>query len=417
MSFINHRPLVLAISARGISFLGDLVATVALTFRLAPHGAAAVSLLLACNLLPIVLLSDLAGRLADTLDERVVLSATAVAQAAVCAALMVAPSTAAVFALVALLGAGQALNGATWQALIPALVPPDRIAWALSRAQLAVTAAGVGAPALGGALVAATGTRVPLVVDVASFLVVAAAGLTIGRVRTEPAPDRDRTGGWRLVRRSSVLRGVLGLMGGLLLLGCMVNVVEVFLIRSVLHAGAVAYGACGAAYSAASLGGALWAGRRGDTLAQARRLVRGGATIGVGLALMGLAPTVGALLAASLVAGAANGVISVSAATVLLETASPDTRGRVAAVAAGVYSAAQLGSYGLAAGMSSVLGPRGIFVLGGLVGSLFALGRGRILVRAMGGTRRPGPALPARLGDRELAAATRRVSLQRVGGA
>ena len=383
MSF-RYSTLRLAISAKALSYLGDTVATIALMFRLAPHGTAAVAGLLACNLAPIVALSGVAGRVADAIDERILLAGSACLQALLCASLAWLDGPAPVFVVVALLGVAQAVNGATWQAVIPALAPSGRLTWALSRSQVATTVAAIGAPAVGGLLVGASGTRAPLLVDAAAFAAVAVGGVLLGRVRTSPDPDRDRSGGLAIVRRSPVLRATIGLAFWALLLGSMVNVVEVFLVRSVLHAGAVVYGLAGAAYAVGALLGALWAGRFTAQAAQARVLVRAAVAIGGGLALMGLAPDVAFFVAVAVAAGAANGVINVCTASLLMGTAAADQRGRVGAVMGAAVSGAQLAAYGACTAIALVLGPREIFVLGGALAALAALTTGRRLREAVG---------------------------------
>ena len=431
MSFRLSR-LGLAISAKGISFFGDMVATVALTFRVAPHGAVAVAALLAGNLLPIVLLSGVAGRLADSVDERLLLVVTGGAQALLCGALVVAPGLVTVYVLVALLGAGQAVNGATWQAVVPALAPPGRLAWALSRSQMATTVAGIAAPALGGVLTGAAGTRVPLLVDVASFVALAVAGMALGRVRAAPDPARDTSGGWAIARRSPLLRAVLTMLFWMLVLGSLVNVVEVFLIRDVLHAGATTYGLCGGIYSGAAFLGALLAGRWNERGAQITALMRSGALLGVGLALMGLSPSIAWLVGASVLTGFANGALNVALSGVLLGAAEPDQRGRVGAVVGATVSGGQLVAYVLAGALASVTGPRELFVAAGLASTAIAMLRGPGLHRAgraahqdsathVGGAgrgtdptltgRRRALPLPCRSLDAELARARREVAL------
>ena len=156
MSFISgRRDLLLVVGARTVSLFGDLVATIALVLRLQSHGAgpAAVAALLIANLLPIVLLSGLVGRLVDARDNRTLLVVSGLVQAAVCVPLAAAGSLALTLALVAALGVGQAVNGATWQALLPALVPADGLSRAVSFSQAATTLAGIVAPAAGGLLV------------------------------------------------------------------------------------------------------------------------------------------------------------------------------------------------------------------------------------------------------------------------
>ncbi len=202
MSFTKGgRDVRIVAGARAVSWLGDEVALVALMLRFQSHGALAVAALMIANTLPLVLLSGVVGRLVDRYDNRRLLLASSAAQAAICVVLAVVSAPAAVFALLAALGAGQAVNSATWSALVPALVVPEELPKAIGAVQAATTLAGIVAPALGGLLYGAYGTRVPLLVDAGSFLVVLVAGLAVRARRVVSAGKAKQRGGLAIVRR------------------------------------------------------------------------------------------------------------------------------------------------------------------------------------------------------------------------
>ena len=79
----------LVVLAKSLSWLGDLVAEVALVLRMQSHGygASAVAALLIANAVPIVLLSGVVGRIVDAVDNRRLLVLSSLAQAMVCAVL------------------------------------------------------------------------------------------------------------------------------------------------------------------------------------------------------------------------------------------------------------------------------------------------------------------------------------------
>jgi hypothetical protein len=86
MSFTSaRRDVRLVAAAKSVSWLGDEVALVALTLRLQTdgRGAGAVAALLIANLVPIVLLSGVVGQLVDRYDNRALLVASSLAQAAI----------------------------------------------------------------------------------------------------------------------------------------------------------------------------------------------------------------------------------------------------------------------------------------------------------------------------------------------
>jgi MFS family permease len=401
MSFTSsRRDLWWVVLARSASFFGDEIATFALLLRMQERGAGAgaVAALLIANLAPMVLLAGVVGRVVDRRDSRSLLVASSLAQAVVCSALATVTSSAAVLVLVAALGAGQAVNAATWQALVPSIVAPDALPAALGRLQAATTVAGIGAPALAGLLSGWFGTRVPLLIDAATFLVVTLAAILIHTRRGAAgaaSPPRAH-GGFAIVRRDPLLRRVIALLGLFILLGAMVNVVEVFLVRETLHASALWYGGAGAAYASGVLVGALAAGRLRSSPALGRGFVGGAAVLGVGLVGMGVVPAVVVLLPVGFATGVGNGVLNVATGALVLGRAAADERGRVAALLGGVTSGTMLAAYAVGGELAGELGPRGMFVLAGTLGILAPALLGRGVLRAV---RSPeSPRLPAETG-------------------
>jgi MFS family permease len=386
MSFRSpRRDVSLVVLARSVSWLGDELATVALVLRLQSqgHGALAVALLLIANGLPIVALSGVVGRLVDRYDNRTLLVWSSLLQGLVCAAVATVDSAPAVLALVAVLGAGQAVNGASWQALLATLVDGDELTRATGRAMAGRTLAGITAPALSGLLVGLYGAKVPLLLDGVAYLAVTGVALLIVTRRQATAADAAERplGGLAIVRADDLLRPLFVLLGLLVLLVCMVNVVEVFLIRVTLHASTTWYGLAGAMLSVGSLGGALLAGRLRGPGSLARGLVWSAAVISVALAAMGCAPSVAWLLPAAAVLGAANGVLNVTLSSLVMGRARPAERGRVGALLSGVASGTQILAYAAGGALAGVLAPREIFVAAGVLGLVAPLVLGRGLIR------------------------------------
>jgi MFS family permease len=385
MPFTNgRRDVSLVAAAKGVSWLGDEVALIALTLHTqgSGGGAGGVAALLIANTLPIVLLSGVVGRLVDRRDNRMLLAASSVVQALACFALAFVPSQPVVLALLAVLGAGQAVNSATWSALVPAMVSPDDLPRAMGMVQAATTFAGVVAPALGGLLYAGFGTRVPLLVDAASFGAVLAAALAV-RVRRVVGVSKRAHGGATIVARDALLRPLFVLLALFVLLGCMVNVVDVFLIRVTLGASAAWYGVAGASYSAGALAGAVLSGRvlRG-TAALARGFVAACVVLALGLAAMGAVPSVFWLLPLGVVTGVANGALNVTLGALVMGRTAPDERGRVGALLSGVASGTQLIAFAVGGALTAALDPRAVFALAGGAGLLAPVLLGRTVLRA-----------------------------------
>lgn len=399
MSFISPdsplwriRDLRIAVLARAVSLLGDEVAVVALLLRTQEQGNGAwpvVALLLA-GVLPLMLLAPLVGPLVDRVDSRTLLLMSGSGQLACCLALAWLPSQPVMLALVAALGAGQAVNSATWAALLPGIVGIERLPAALGVSQATSTVAGITAPMIGGLLTGLYGARLPLLLDAATFAAVALAGLAI-RTRRGSAAGRaaDSRGGWAIVRADPTLLPLVAMLSVFILLGGMVNVIEVFLVREVLHASATWFGVIGGGWGAGLLIGALLGGRFRGQHTLVRLALLSAVGLSLSLAGMGLAPGVVWMLPAVVAGGICNGLLNLACGSLVGIRSAEAVRGRVVAIVGGFASAGQLGALLLGGLLATVLGPRQIFVLAGLLGMLVPLGLGR---RLLASTRQPAPA-------------------------
>jgi MFS family permease len=388
MSFTSpRRDLWLVVLAKSVSLLGDELAAVTLLLRLQSHGAQppAIAALLIAAMLPLLLLAGPVGRLVDRVDSRRLLVTSSLAQGALCVALAYTSGTAAVLGLVAALGVGQAVNGATWQALLPTIVGTEQLPRAIGLSQAGMTIAVIAAPALAGILTGSYGARLPLLLDAASFLAITGAGLFITARRGSAPAEAGATkgGGLRIVRADPLLRMLFGLLALFVTLGAMVNVVDVFLVRETLHASTTWYGLVGATYGLGALTGSLLGGRRlRGQLPLARAFAGAAAALAAGLAAMAVVPNVQFALPVSFGTGAANGVLNLALGSLVMGRAAADARGRVGAVLNGVASGTQLAAFALSGLLAAVLTPREIFALAGLSGLLAPLLFSRRLLRA-----------------------------------
>jgi MFS family permease len=410
MSFISreslwrNRDLRIVVTARAASFLGDEVAIVALVLRLHDQGAstALVAALIGAGMLPMLVLAPIVGVVVDRYDSRRLLFCTSLAQAAVCAALAFVEGQAAVLALAAVLGAGQALNQSTLAALVPRIVGDDRLAEAQGLLQASFTLVGVAAPALAGVLTGIYGTSVPLLLDAATFLCVTAAALLVatrrrGSGRTGEVRARE---GVAFLRRDPVVAPLVLVLTAFVVFGMMVNVVEVFLVRDTLAASATWYGVLGATWAGGLVVGSMRAGRLGSEHARVVGACAAAAVMSLSFLGFAAAPHVTALVPVTIVGGIANGFLNVCAFGVLMARAPDEVRGRVSAAIAALISAASISSLVAGGALGQALEPRQLFALSGLLsfGAVAAcVPRAIRASRAVAGGRPPGGlAEPAR---------------------
>jgi MFS family permease len=383
-AILRHRDLRLMLPARALSTFGDDVAIIALTLRVydSGHGPWAMTALLVCAAVPVVVLAPLAGRLADSIPFRTLAASTAVWQAACCVALAVEAPLWSTYLLVLLLQAGHAVANPTWQALVPEIAPRDELARTIGAGQALNTLAAVAAPATAGLTVAWLGTSAPLLIDAATFLALGCAGLAIratrGAHRPEAVPEQAAHEPSFRLRDDGLLWPLLLELCVLVLVGEATNVVEVFLLRGTLEAGPGAFGLVAAGLACGLVVGSLAVGGTASDPTRARRAVLAALVLGLTLVAGGLAPTLWAFAIAWTALGVTNGMVNADVGTLFLSRTPELSRGRVLARVNAVVRSSSLGALALGGAAGSVLGPRPTFVL---AGALMAVAAALVLVR------------------------------------
>lgn len=182
---------------QSVSHVGDQIFPVAMAVRVLETGGTAgdLGLVLGARFLALVLLVLVGGVWADRLPRRTVMITSDLARAAAVIGLALTPDGIPVLALAALtfaVGAGEAFFQPAYGALVPDLVPPDRLVAAQAATGVSLRAAAVLGPAVGGLLVASGGLHVAFGLDAATFLVSAA---TLAVVRERPHAARATRSG------------------------------------------------------------------------------------------------------------------------------------------------------------------------------------------------------------------------------
>lgn len=291
--------------------------------------------------LPLALLSLHAGNVADRSDRRRIVVLTRLVYALgslALAGLSVVPESgvAPVYAVLMLLGATRAFLSPAHVALLPWLVPGDRLSRAIAMSSTTFQIATIGGPALGGLIYAFGGATTAYLVAAACEL--AAAGLVFAIQVQIPQREPPRESavervleGVRFVWNEKVLLGAISLDLFAVLLGGAVALMPIF-ARDILQVGATGLGLL---RGAPAVGAAVVA----LTLAVRPLSRRAGPWMLVSVALFGIATIVFGLsqhFAASVVAlavlGAAD-MVSVVVRQSLVQLRTPDEmRGRVASV-------------------------------------------------------------------------------------
>ncbi len=397
----------LIVGAVGISALGDFLLWIPLTLHVHEQtgSGAAVAALMICLWGPIVLLAPAAGLLADRVETRRLLLWASVAQAVVAAALaLTLDSTAATLALAALLGAGFAVAQPAEFALVP-VIGGGKLNGPVEAARYTGMAAG---PVLGGALAAAGGTEAAVLVDAASFALVAlAAGLL--RARRQPHPEaqgeRARDGIVLLFRDRTLAVVIATVLVSLLFMSASIAA-EVVFIKDDLGASGIAYGAIFSSWMLGMVLGALVVSRRVKAGALAGAALVAVAVQGAGLGLPTVWLAAGFGAAMFFTGGIGHGVKNVLTRALIQERVPGRYHGRAFAAYNGMRNGAELVALAWGGVLVVTIGARGTLALAGAISVVAALGGLLIYAGSLRAPARP-PAGPPRVPDAVSPAAQR----------
>lgn len=197
LDVLRLREFRLVFAAHAASVVGDFFVPVAIVFAVLDLTGSAgdVGLVLAANMLPSFAFLLLGGVFSDRLSPRPVMIGADVVRGAAQATLaaLLLTGAAEVWHVVLLQltrGTASAFAGPAASAMVPRVVPAERLQAANALMSLAASGAAVGAPAVAGVLVGALGPAYALAVDAATFAISAFFLLGV-RSSAEPPPPRE----------------------------------------------------------------------------------------------------------------------------------------------------------------------------------------------------------------------------------
>jgi MFS family permease len=385
---LRHRDFGLLWTAILLSGFSSQMIAVAIGWQVyeVRHNPLDLGLVGLAEFIPLPLLALPAGQLADRVSRRLLIAAALVLSTVIAAVLVVVtvedvdrlwPYLAVAF----LSGIGSALWWPAARALAPTLVPPDLLATALAYRSIAMQAATVAGPALGGLLFAAA-PEIPYLLAGVLFLASLACTLALHEGRTpadtEPSPGLGAVlAGLRFVRDTPVIFGAISLDLFAVLFGGAVALLPVF-ASSILDVGPVGLGILRSAPAVGALIAGLLIARRPIGGQAGRKLLIAVGVFGLSMVVFGLSRSFALSCLALAVSGFVDMIsMNIRSTTVALATPN-ELRGRVNAVEMVFISASnELGAFesGLAA---SILGATRAVVLGGLATIGIAASWGRL---------------------------------------
>src|SRR6516165_8177263 len=374
----TSRDFRLLFTSRTVTYLGTQATEVALLVqaRQLTGSAAAVGLLGAVEVVPLVVFGLYGGVLADRFDRRR-LAFWCEATLGACAALLMLnalaprPAVWPLYVITGLMMGAAALQRPSLEAAVPRVVPRDQIMAAGALMSMSVNANVIAGAALGGVLAAGPGPQYVYGLDTISFV---ASFCFLYMVRPLPAATGEHAPAgpsWRSILDGLVYaRGRPDLLGSYLAdLTAMIfaypNALFPF-VAADLHAG----WAVGLMFAAPSVGAIAVTVASGWM----SRVRRHGVAIAVAAAVwgllitgFGLAPGIGVALACLVLAGAADMISGIFRAALWNQTIPDELRGRLAGVELLSYSVGPSVGQIRAGAVASVTSPRFSLVSGGLL--------------------------------------------------
>jgi MFS family permease len=386
---LHSRDFRLLVLSNGLSSLGDELALVALTikvFELSGRSGIAVSAVLLAGIVPLVVFAPLAGLIVDRTETTGTLAVASLAQGLVAVGLAFAQPVWLIVALSFVLGSAASIASPAVFAIVPSAVEDEDLTEANANMEtvryIGMVAGPLIAGGLAGVLGATRGTRVALLLDAITFLVItsAAASLVVRRP-PEPVPVGGRSKGEArrgfsfIVRDRVLLIGVVTI-SATVLFATMDNVAEVFFANDpkLLDAGNWGYGALAAVWLLGMVVGAGLIARRLPEQRLAPAVMLASISGGVSVAIAALFPAIVLALVMFAIGGVANGVATVSMRSLIHHRVPDALRGRVFAAYFGVAFAGQLLATALGGVLIAALpSSRDVLLVGGVGGAAIGL--------------------------------------------
>ncbi len=343
-------------AASFVSNFGGLIQSVGASWMMISLAQPAdmVALVQSSVTLPIMLLSLVAGAIADNLDRRKVMLAAQSFMLLISVALSVCAWTGVITPWLLLLftfliGCGGAFNAPAWQASVGDMVPRAEVPGAVALNSLGFNIARSVGPAIGGAIVAAAGAAAAFTINAASYT-----ALITVLVRWRPPENvrllpRETLGiaiaaGLRYVSMSPAIRIVL-LRSALFCIGASgVMALMPLIAKNLIAGGPLTYGLLLGAFGVGAVAGAMGSTHLRHVLSTEAIVRWSSVGFGIAAAIAGLSTLLPVTMMALMLAGA-GWVLSLSTFNVAVQLAAPRW---VVARALSMYQMAAFGA--LAAG-------------------------------------------------------------------
>jgi MFS family permease len=361
----------------GLSWLGSALTTFTVILRDKDEiGATGVSILLLAMAVPTIVLSPLAGWMADRYSTRTVVIPLLIVMGFSSGSLALPdmPTWYAPIALAITAACGTPV-GPAFQAALATISKPEDLPRVQGLMQTSASLGTLAAPGLGGILTETTGFFWPFIIDMSTFWLMAIGFFFIGINRKgqkpEPGEKLSALEGIRFSMGDPLIRAIIILLTVLVLALGAINVGEVFLVMDELGASKFIYGIVAMLFAAGSIAGALTtAAIKVDGKYHARLLVVAIGVLTVTVIAFSFTTHWWQAMVLSFIAGLGNAGLNAYAIGIVIARAPQAARGRVMAAVGAIITTGSVISTAASGALIAALDVRTVLLYGGLLAAV-----------------------------------------------
>lgn len=295
-----------------------------------------LAVLRACHAVPLLVLGLFSGVLVDRLNRKTTLVTVNVLRAGLVLLFPLARDMTDVLLVTIAFNMVSTCFAPAKNALIPQIVGRDRLLAANSLSSTTRNMAMVMGPAIGGAIMAISGTAACFYLNSATFVFAAAAIASMSLPKTSAAARsrgadvrRELLEGFHFASSHSAVRSALLLEIGLMLGWGSVNFLAILIAEQVLGGGPTEYGLLLTSVGIGSMAGAFFAGSMGGRIGLGRLFPIGFVVVGISIAGLAGSHVFIAAAAAYFLGGVGRTITEVAAATIYQRSVPDGLLGRV----------------------------------------------------------------------------------------
>lgn len=368
-----------------LSTLGDEVALIAFVFKIESVSSSglSISLLLAAQLVPGILLSPFSGQLIDRFETTRVLVISIILQGLFLCWLATTNHVGLILLGATVLGCLFTVSEPALFTLLPTIVKSStfsttKIAKANTIVEISQRFGSLIGPVLGGLIIAQTAsTSIAFLIDGATFLIAAPVIWFSGIRRRSIEMEKNRGKkffkevfvGIQILWQDSALRIVMPVFSAVVLVSSISDVAFIFFVRKILQGSSITYGILVAAWG----GGIIFGALLGSTSLVKRQLelfsMLGATLIGISLGLSGIFPLLEIVVITYVIGGMANGLFNVAIRTLLHQRVLDRMYGRVFSAYLALRNIAVITGYIIGASFA-VEFSRSVYIVSGALGTM-----------------------------------------------